>query len=515
MMKQRIYLLVLALVACQTSFAQGFKVKEFQQNISDGSAFHAPLDGAGNPCGLIKIRCENADLKFNGDIVGEIENKTNEYWVYMAQGSKQLKILHPNFIPMHVNFDEYGIGEVTSKATYILTLKEQKYNKEKCKLLATVKPETAELYVDDVFIDNLSGNGLYQLYLPKGDHICRMVQRGYLPFVQAVSIGKGTQNLNVELESVMAELEVKCKTGTAEIYIDGERKGNGSWKGFIFAGEHKIEARQQNFETVTQVVSLAEKENRSYSIPELKRSVGKLSITTVPSNLPVVVDGRSVGMSPCTIEVESGKHYVGCNSYGFIPYRSDVEVNSSDAITATIKMEFDKDNWLIEQYEKAYKGDMEVIKDIVETIIGWIYRGSSNDPVRDSQECVFWLERYSHPEELLDFEGWIKVFCSVGNPEKALQIYHPIKDKVESRGGMFLSESYMADIGEAFLKKKEIDKAIQCFEQAGNYGYEGLGDCYSAKGNKQLAASYYRKSLNSDYYDNKNRVEKKLKELSD
>ena len=176
-------------------------------------------------------------------------------------------------------------------------------------------------------------------------------------------------------------------------------------------------------------------------------------------------------------------------------------------------MEFDKDNWLIEQYEKAYKGDMEVIKDIVETIIGWIYRGSSNDPVRDSQECVFWLERYSHPEELLDFEGWIKVFCSVGNPEKALQIYHPIKDKVESRGGMFLSESYMADIGEAFLKKKEIDKAIQCFEQAGNYGYEGLGDCYSAKGNKQLAASYYRKCLSLDNYDGKNRVEKKLKEL--
>jgi tetratricopeptide (TPR) repeat protein len=72
----------------------------------------------------------------------------------------------------------------------------------------------------------------------------------------------------------------------------------------------------------------------------------------------------------------------------------------------------------------------------------------------------------------------------------------------------------MKYIGDAFLKKNEYNKAIQCFEKSGEDGLEGLGDCYSAKGNKQLAASYYRKCLNLDYYDGKNRVEKKLKELS-
>jgi hypothetical protein len=40
--------------------------------------------------------------------------------------------------------------------------------------------------------------------------------------VQAVKIGKGSQAINAELESVLAELEVKCKTETAEVYIDGE-----------------------------------------------------------------------------------------------------------------------------------------------------------------------------------------------------------------------------------------------------------------------------------------------------
>ena len=514
MLKRRYLLLLLTIMSFGISFSQGFKVKGFQQNINDGSAFRAPMDADGHPCGLIKVRTDNAGLKFKGNIVGEVENKTNEYWVFMAPGSRQLNILHPYFLPMSVDFDAYGIGEVSSKATYILTLSEQKYNKEKSGLVTTVKPETAALYIDDVFIENLSGNGLYQLYLPKGEHVCRIEQKGYRPNVQVMTTGKGTQNLNVELESVMAELEVKCKTGTAEIYVDRELKGNGSWKGPIIAGEHQIEARQQNFESNIQTISISEKESRTFVIPELKRSMGKLIVKTMPSNLPVIVDGKTVGTSPCTIEVESGKHYVSCSSYGLVPFRSDVEVNGNDVKAISFTMEYDKENWRMEQYKKAYNGEMEAIKDLAETIIGWIYRGSSRNLLQDSKESVFWLERYSRPVELLDFEGWISAYCLVGNPEKALQIYYPIKNKEENRGRLLLFESYMADIGNAFLKQKKYDKAIQCFEKAEKYGYEGLGDCYRAKGNIQLSASYYRKCLNLDDYDGKNRVEKKLKELN-
>ena len=493
------------------SFSQGFKVKDFKQNINDGSAFHAPMDAEGHPCGLIKVRTDNAELKFKGNIVGEVENKTNEYWIYMVQGSKQLNILHPNFLPMSLDLDIYGIGEVASKATYILTLTEQKYNKEKSGLVAIVKPETAMLYIDDVYVENLSGNGLYQLYLPKGNHVCRIEQKGFRPNVQVVTTGKTTQNLNVELESVMAELEVKCKTGTSEIYIDGERKGNGFWKGTLFAGEHQIEARLQNYESNMQTISIAEKESRTFVIPELKRSMGKLRIETTPNNLPVSVDGKYVGMSPCTIDIETGNHYVSCKTYGYAQYRSDFDIKSGKQTDLSVMMSIDNeiDDYDKELYIKAYNGDQETISELAVNIAGAIYRGGIGDPL----EAVFWLERYSQPEELLDFEGWIDVYCYIGNPEKALELYYPIKSKVENRSGMFLAESYMSKIGDAFLKKKELDKAIQCYENAGKDGYEGLGDCYKAKGNKQLAASYYRKCLNLEYYDDTNRVEKKLKEL--
>ena len=105
------------------------------------------------------------------------------------------------------------------------------------------------------------------------------------------------------------------------------------------------------------------------------------------------------------------------------------------------------------------------------------------------------------------------LYSLAGYPEKALELYPIAKADAASVGSSFFTDLNMLYIGDAFLKKKNYDKAIQCYMKAERYGYERLGDCYSAKGDKQQAATYYRKCLNLDYYDGKNRVEKKLADL--
>lgn len=471
----------LVLVSC-FSYSQGFKVKEFKMNISDGDAWHAPSDANGNQCGLVKVRIDDDKLQFGGNIVGEVENKMNEYRVYMSKGSKSLVIMHPNFLPMFVNFSTYDIDEVSSKATYIMNLVPIKFKEKNC-LVVTTKPEDANLYLNDVFVENLSGGGLYKLYLEKGDYVCRIEKKGYSKNVQAVTIGKSPQNINAQLESVMAELEVKCKTATAEIYIDGELKGNGAWKGDVLAGDHQIEARQQNFQSCSQTISIAEKESRSFVIPELMRSMGKVKVVTNPSGMPVVVDGKDVGISPCTIDIESGKHYVSCKSYGVVPTRSNIEVNGGKTCDVELQIQYAEGVWK-DCYERAYNGSPENILSLA--CLGGI--------LGNYQEAVFWINR--HPQGDTAVKYWQEYGARTNLRYWEcdwIQIY--------------------SAVGHEFYEKKEIDKAIQCFEKAGKYGYEGLGDCYKAKGNKQLAASYYRKCLNLDYYDGKNRVVKKLEEL--
>ncbi len=515
----RIHLFVIFIFVALTSFSQGLLIKEFKQNFNDGSAFQAPLDANGHSCGLIKVRTDITGLKFRGDVVGETENKFNEYWVYMAQGSRQLKIVHPNYLPMLVTFSEYGNDEIDAKATYIMTLKEQKYNKEKNGLVATLKPETASFYVDNLLIENIIGDGYYQLYLPKGDHICRVEQKGYRSNVQVVTIGKDTRNIRIDLESVMAEMEVRCKMETSEIYIDGELKGNGAWKGEVFAGEHKIEVRQQNYKPYLQCIAIAEKESRTFVIPKLERATGWLRIESQPTRIPVRLDGKEIGMTPCSIELETGTHYIECNSFGLKPLRKEVEVNNDSLKTIEIRLDYKDGTWEKMVYPKAYDGDMDAIKNLLDQFFGEFRFFSKSR--ENAKEAAFWLERYYDPDKIIfdsfDPPCWIDIHCCAEKPERALEILQLLKSKsdlVFSVGYCFIK------ISEALFQKRDYDKAIMCYNKAIElnedlieYALEGLGDCYTAKGNKQLAATYYNKCLNLGKIEYKSRVEKKLREI--
>ena len=126
-MIRKFTLLYVFLLASLVVNGQGIVVKSMGQNINDLSASTNPrMDENGNPCGLVKVKSLSSDLRFKGQVVGEVENKVNEYWVYMAQGSKELRIIHPNFFPVDIDFSTYGIGGVDSKSTYVLSLTEKK-----------------------------------------------------------------------------------------------------------------------------------------------------------------------------------------------------------------------------------------------------------------------------------------------------------------------------------------------------------------------------------------------------
>lgn len=437
MMKEMVSVLVrtglvlLLILICEPSFSQGFKVKEFKQNLNDGSAFHAPIDAEGHPCGLIKVRSSNPDLEFEGEVVGDVEMKMNEYWVYISQASTSLKIVHPNYLPLVLSLADYGIS-ISSKATYILTIEEQNFKKEKTGLTVIVKPENAAFYVNKVLIGNSGGNGLYQLYLPKGDYVCELKKDGYRSHVQMIQTGKASQEINVELESLMAELEVKCKTTTAEIYIDGNLKGNGTWKGELSPGDHKIEARQQNYASFSKSITLSEKETRFFAIPELERLKGTLMIKSIPSGLPLWVDGDSVGITPCTVNAETGVHHILCQADGCEPYREEIVVNPEKDNQVIIKMRYDDGAvGTTFDYQKAYNGDQEAILQLIcnachfnnmrfDIAFYWVNRHPAKE------DLIFRWHEYgrSRGDALWGWWmcPWVRAFEKVGAPEKAKKL---------------------------------------------------------------------------------------------
>lgn len=121
---QKVFLTFLVLFLCNIGiFAQKLNVESFVAKTNDITARTQPRkDINGIECALVKVQIVGKGVTFSGSVMGDVEYKGNEYWVYMPNGSKRLKITHPDCIPIEVVFDNYGIAKVQSKTTYILTV---------------------------------------------------------------------------------------------------------------------------------------------------------------------------------------------------------------------------------------------------------------------------------------------------------------------------------------------------------------------------------------------------------
>ena len=128
-MMKNVVLLFLFFV-CLNIFPQGVKVKEVKETVSGSDAFHAPMDENGHPCGLVKVLTTIGDLTFEGNVKGVVENKTNEYHVFLSRGSDMLIIKRSHILPLTIKFKDYGIDcKFTDYDNFIYNLHLQKNEK--------------------------------------------------------------------------------------------------------------------------------------------------------------------------------------------------------------------------------------------------------------------------------------------------------------------------------------------------------------------------------------------------
>lgn len=87
-----------------------------QDKSSDDAETYATLDENNNMCALVKVRVAAYAQLFEGNII-KILPRTNEYWVYMPEGTNSLEIISTVAAPITYNFDKLKKGR-----TYIMQL---------------------------------------------------------------------------------------------------------------------------------------------------------------------------------------------------------------------------------------------------------------------------------------------------------------------------------------------------------------------------------------------------------
>ena len=179
-MRKTLLFIVLLFVAVSSVFAQKLTVESFKLAPNDLTAQTQPRKDLNNlNCALIKVGIALDGVKFDGSIMGEPVQKLGEYWVYMPKGVSMLQVLHKNYTPLMINFDDYGIGKVESGETYVLTLKKPNTITERQtqKLRIKYSPTSASVLVDNKFVKGT--NGIAETTLTVGQHSYIVACDGY------------------------------------------------------------------------------------------------------------------------------------------------------------------------------------------------------------------------------------------------------------------------------------------------------------------------------------------------
>lgn len=120
-MKKIILLLVAAFFVAELS-AQKLTVTDFELRERDLTAKVKPRnDNNGDACALLRVQIAAPNCQFSDSyIVGEPEQGFGEYLVYMAKGARRIRVVHPDFlfVPLDYEFPE----PLQSMRTYALVL---------------------------------------------------------------------------------------------------------------------------------------------------------------------------------------------------------------------------------------------------------------------------------------------------------------------------------------------------------------------------------------------------------
>ena len=272
---KRICFLILIVLFSVNVIAQELKVKSFSLSATDISAqTQQRKDLNDEPCALVKVQFVGDILDVEGNVIKPLVKKGNETWAYMTHGSQQMKVLTKDYLPIMVNFANYGISQVEKNKTYVLVLAKPVGGAESAlqqnqSLIIRYTPSTATVLVDNKMVRG--NNGVAKTTLPVGQH-------SFVVFCDGYESEEGTVKLKASAPSNL------------QITLTRESVGVG------IANQQQSENQQSS---------------NTYVASSSNNSSGSLSVASGSNTISIPVkDGINIEM----VKVEAGTFMMGATS---------------------------------------------------------------------------------------------------------------------------------------------------------------------------------------------------------
>ena len=154
-----------------------------------------------------------------------------------------------------------------------------------------------------------------------------------------VQDGKTTE-VNINLIPTFAQAEITCQDQDAEIYIDGEKKANGSFKGQLDEGTHQLEVRKQSHRTLKKTINVLSGQTLRENIEKLQAINGKLNLDSNPFEAEIYIDAKHYGQTPMQIpNLLIGEHNLQLKKEGFKDFSTKIKIEENKTAQYTFTLQ--------------------------------------------------------------------------------------------------------------------------------------------------------------------------------
>ena len=145
--------------------------------------------------------------------------------------------------------------------------------------------------------------------LKSGEHRIEVLKAMYAPTSQMVTVTDGhTLPVRMQLSANYGTLTFQTDA-SSEIWINNEKKGEGSWSGRLNAGMYILEVRRPFHRSVRQSLEVKAGDVRTLSLGSPEPIYGILNISSSPGDAEIWIDGRSYGTTPRILkDILIGEH---------------------------------------------------------------------------------------------------------------------------------------------------------------------------------------------------------------
>ena len=311
------------------------------------------IDGNGDLFSIIKLVAATPDDDLRayffdfGLPESRIKNVDGEVWVYVQRNAMRVTIRREGFKTVKYDLPV----TVQPGQTFEMTLQSTPLVVKKRHLLFQITPVESRAMVSYRVEGDKEykpfGNGVIDeggqaaMKLELGIYYYKIISQNYHPSEGRIEL-VDLQQKHIERVALRPNYGTLTLTAAAnaDIYIDGEKVGSGSWNGKLAPGNYNVECRLPAHKSSVKTIKLSEGDNLTVQLDHPTPITGILSLTSSPLGATVAIDGKERGTTPDDFtDLLIGKHEITVSKNGYKSATIDVEIKENETTEQSVALE--------------------------------------------------------------------------------------------------------------------------------------------------------------------------------